>query len=193
MNEAQNPKMEKELIKYLLITAGIGIVLLAIYFGWFNYSHSPLSKDSSDWGSLGDFLNGFISPVLSGIMIMAVIRTITLQRQMINEQRTQITHSNNLMRVSTAIQGITSMMNHHESLRKGYQDNIDSIKPAVNDTELDKYLEENYELLNYQQKIIFQCADAIQRLMLSTSESSEKDILYAGKLIDEAISKHPFY
>lgn len=115
-----NSDQDKQLRLYLLITACIAGGLLCIYFGWFFYLKIPLSTNSQDWGSLGDYFNGFASPLLSFVMIIAIIRTITLQRQMINEQRTQITQSNNLMRVSTAIQGITSMMNYHETYSKTF-------------------------------------------------------------------------
>ena len=77
------------------IIAGVALVLLAViwvastcvyaaHFGW------ALSDEQEKWGQFGDFMGGFVNPVIALAGFVGVLYTVNLQRQEIHDQRRQL-------------------------------------------------------------------------------------------------------
>lgn len=70
----------------------IMLLIYAIHFSsltpeWLQYFFSNASNDPADWGTFGDFLGGTLNPIFGLLGFMALIRTLSLQRQQLDDQR----------------------------------------------------------------------------------------------------------
>lgn len=84
--DAQKKKHSKKLPIYLKVAAWVAIIVIALeilgYFLWFKVSlEEPLSNDPTHWGVLGDFFGGTLNPLLSFIGFIALLYTISMQRE----------------------------------------------------------------------------------------------------------------
>lgn len=89
-------KLKKDYFFYLGIL-GICLFLImlfiyAIHFSsltpeWLQYYFSNASNDPADWGTFGDFLGGTLNPIFGLLGFLVLIRTLSLQRQQLDDQR----------------------------------------------------------------------------------------------------------
>jgi hypothetical protein len=91
----QQPRKEPSVDKRFWLVAGIALFLLVIFwavsicvyadaFGW------AVSDEQEKWGQFGDFMGGFVNPVIALAGFVGVLYTVNLQRQEIHDQRTQL-------------------------------------------------------------------------------------------------------
>lgn len=70
------------------------LLIVAVYFGYFiNFSvflERPISGDPAAWGVLGDYAGGTLSPLLSFISIVLLIKSLSLQQQANAELRKEL-------------------------------------------------------------------------------------------------------
>ncbi|WP_304131387.1 hypothetical protein [Ignavibacterium album] len=76
----------KKLEKYILGFA-IFFLLCSIIFFLINFFSFPLSKRVVDWGSFGDYFGGVLSPILSFLLIILIIREAVENRSNFFENR----------------------------------------------------------------------------------------------------------
>jgi len=85
-----------KLNKFFITTLGLGIIsftlALAIYFIKF---HGSLSDLQGDWGTFGDFFGGVLNPILSFLALIAILVTINLQSQELQETRSELVRTAN--------------------------------------------------------------------------------------------------
>lgn len=76
----------KDLILYIIVFSAIVLGLYVYFF----YS-ADVSEKSSDWGALGDYFNGMLSPIIGFITIILIYRTYELQKKELKETRAALT------------------------------------------------------------------------------------------------------
>lgn len=64
--------------KIFFIVPAVAIAIIAAYA--LNFSDSHISKDSANWGTLGDYFGGLLNPILSFLSLIYLIKTIRLQQ-----------------------------------------------------------------------------------------------------------------
>lgn len=95
-NDAYDLKDEriKDLVLYILI---FGVIALGSY-AYFFYP-AGLSNETSDWGALGDYFNGMLSPIIGFVTIVLIYRTYEFQKKELKETRSalneQVTQAKN--------------------------------------------------------------------------------------------------
>lgn len=94
MSDARRIKLDEDLqvlddrirlSKRLIV--GFGLVLLISYFSWFIYNSIPLSIDSGDWGTLGDFIGGILNPVIAFSAFYWLTKSVRIQKEELGETR----------------------------------------------------------------------------------------------------------
>ncbi|MDX9667946.1 hypothetical protein QMK50_23620 [Pseudomonas sp. P5_152] len=69
------------------------ICAIFIYRSKFN---GALSDQSADWSNFGSFMGGMFGPLISFITLLAVLKTVYLQRELMRDQRNQFSIMNKL-------------------------------------------------------------------------------------------------
>jgi outer membrane murein-binding lipoprotein Lpp len=83
--------IEIKLRRSLRWTAAIGIAAIAFYFIWFGaILGAPLSKSTSTWGELGDFLGGLMNPIVAGCALYWLAMSVSLQKQELSATRDEL-------------------------------------------------------------------------------------------------------
>lgn len=91
--------IEKKLRFSLLITAGVGLIAVAAYFGWFGlWLDKPLSKTTGTWGELGDFIGGLMNPIVAGCALYWLAMSVRLQKQELADTRHELTMASQAQR-----------------------------------------------------------------------------------------------
>lgn len=94
MNGAKKAKFDEDLrvlderislSKWLII--GFGIVLPIIYFSWFSYHSVPVSTQSGDWGTLGDFIGGILNPLIAFSAFYWLTKSVRIQKEELGQTR----------------------------------------------------------------------------------------------------------
>lgn len=89
-------KPKKDYFLYLgILGIFLFIIMLCIYAirfspltpEWLQYYFSNASNDPADWGTFGDFLGGTLNPIFGLLGFLVLIRTMSLQRQQLDNQR----------------------------------------------------------------------------------------------------------
>lgn len=66
---------------------GFGLVLPISYFSWFIYHSIPVSIDSGDWGTLGDFIGGILNPIIAFSAFYWLTKSVRIQKEELGETR----------------------------------------------------------------------------------------------------------
>lgn len=73
------------LSKWLIV--GFGLVLTVSYFSWFIYHSIPVSINSGDWGTLGDFIGGILNPIIAFSAFYWLTKSVRIQKEELGETR----------------------------------------------------------------------------------------------------------
>ncbi|MBH3366949.1 hypothetical protein I5R92_06595 [Pseudomonas carnis] len=76
-------------------------ILIAFVFAIYFYRLSfggGLSNNSSDWSNFGSYIGGIFGPLVSFITLLAVLKTVYLQRELLNTQRDEFSAMQALQR-----------------------------------------------------------------------------------------------
>lgn len=66
---------------------GFGLALPISYFSWFIYHSIPISVNSGDWGTLGDFIGGILNPIIAFSAFYWLTRSVRIQKEELGETR----------------------------------------------------------------------------------------------------------
>ncbi|WP_150741451.1 hypothetical protein [Pseudomonas fluorescens] len=80
---------------------GLLIVFVAVYLSVFN---NGLSNTPDNWSAFGSFFGGVFGPVISLVTLVAILKTIELQRGMLSTQRKEFDALSKLQRQSNGLQ-----------------------------------------------------------------------------------------
>ena len=75
-----------KLEKYILIFAIILLIVTSLIFSIHFYSF-PISDSTTDWGAVGDFFGGVLSPILSFLIIILIIREAVENRKIVSDNK----------------------------------------------------------------------------------------------------------
>lgn len=91
MDEKPNESSVDQKLDRLLVFATGALLflgLIAVGFYWYSLDRK-LSGAAADWGAFGSYIGGVIGPAVSFVALVAVLRTIILQRDALITQREQ--------------------------------------------------------------------------------------------------------
>ncbi|PAA14434.1 hypothetical protein [Pseudomonas fragi] len=80
---------------FLLVCIVFVSALLASYFYWTMFG-SQLSSVSSDWSAFGSYFGGVFGPLISFCTLLAVLKTVYLQRELLDAQKNEFNSLNKL-------------------------------------------------------------------------------------------------
>lgn len=83
--EEQTKKPRFDMLTLFLGAAGVVGLLFAFVFYRSNFG-SEISHASTEWSNFGSYFGGLLNPFVSLLMLIAVLRTILLQREMLTQQ-----------------------------------------------------------------------------------------------------------
>lgn len=69
------------------LIVGFGLILLLSYFSWFIYHSIPVSINSGDWGTLGDFIGGILNPIIAFSAFYWLTKSVRIQKEELVETR----------------------------------------------------------------------------------------------------------
>lgn len=69
------------------LIVGFGLILLISYFSWFIYHSIPVSINSGDWGTLGDFIGGILNPIIAFSAFYWLTKSVRIQKEELVETR----------------------------------------------------------------------------------------------------------
>jgi hypothetical protein len=95
----QMGKVTRALTSFLFVsTVSILIAFVfAIYFYRLKFG-GELSGNSSDWSNFGSYIGGVFGPLVSFVTLIAVLKTVYLQRELLDVQRNEFKSMQNLQR-----------------------------------------------------------------------------------------------
>lgn len=100
---------DQSLIFGLFLILVVFAFALSIYLSVFN---DGLSAVSGDWGAFGSFFGGVLGPMVSLVTLLAVLKTVYLQRDFLIEQKQEFSNLNEHQRIAAEKQ------NQHLQLAK---------------------------------------------------------------------------
>lgn len=77
--------------------------IFASYYYWTMFG-SQLSSNSADWSAFGSYFGGVFGPLISFCTLLAVLKTVYLQRELLDAQKDEFRAINNLQSESLAAQ-----------------------------------------------------------------------------------------
>ncbi|MBC3209328.1 hypothetical protein HU755_21220 [Pseudomonas sp. SWRI111] len=81
----------KQLVKkiwsfwFLIVAMAVAALIVAIYFYRLTFG-GEFSPDSGDWSAFGGYIGGIFGPLVSFLTLLAVLKTIYLQRELLDAQ-----------------------------------------------------------------------------------------------------------
>ena len=75
----------------------------ASYYYWETFG-SQRSSNSSDWSAFGSYFGGVFGPLISFCTLLAVLKTVYLQRELLDEQKDEFRAMNSMQSKSIAAQ-----------------------------------------------------------------------------------------
>ena len=74
-------KLERTIKTTKFFAIAFVIIIPTIYILWFNIlNEQPLSKDSSIWGTFGDFMGGVLNPVVALLAFYWLTKSVLIQK-----------------------------------------------------------------------------------------------------------------
>lgn len=80
---------------FLIVAAAVVALVVALYIYRFKFG-GELSADSSDWSTFGTYIGGVFGPLISFLTLLAVLKTVYLQRELLDTQREEFDRMNSL-------------------------------------------------------------------------------------------------
>lgn len=85
------------------------LAVLVIVLSYFVLLGGPLTRNPEAWGQSGDFVGGWLNPILSFLALLALLRTIRLQSRELQDSRFELRLSSRALTLQA-----TSVRNNHE-------------------------------------------------------------------------------
>lgn len=101
-----------------LVLLSCAIAAVYCYVDVFGFQ---LSKNQSDWSAFGSYMGGLFGPLVSFITLLAVLRTVSLQRDLLVTQRSEFKAVQELQQKAFDVQ----QAQIHEAARNSYTDRIE--------------------------------------------------------------------
>ncbi|MEW6022722.1 MAG: hypothetical protein AB1807_11350 [Pseudomonadota bacterium] len=96
------------LSKWLIV--GSGLILPSIYFVWFSYHSIPISIDSGDWGTLGDFIGGILNPLIAFSAFYWLTRSVRIQKEELGQTRATLDETLDAQSAQIKISALTALI-----------------------------------------------------------------------------------
>lgn len=96
------------LSKWLIV--GSGLILPSIYFVWFAYHSIPVSVDSGDWGTLGDFVGGILNPLIAFSAFYWLTRSVRIQKEELGQTRATLNETLAAQSAQIKISALTALI-----------------------------------------------------------------------------------
>ncbi|WP_162094797.1 hypothetical protein [Pseudomonas chlororaphis] len=81
-------KRSDTLTSFLVFSSMFILIVLAVAIFAYRYKFGgDLSGNSSDWSNFGSYIGGVFGPLISFVTLLAVLRTVYLQRELLDTQR----------------------------------------------------------------------------------------------------------
>lgn len=97
-------------------TIGILAVLVVSSFLYLKIFNGSLSQDSSVWSAFGSFFGGLFSPLISLVTLLAVLRTVELQKQLLEIQQREFEGLSSIQRAANADSRLAEYKSHQLQL-----------------------------------------------------------------------------
>ncbi len=88
---------------FLLVCIVFVCAFFASYYYWTVFG-SQLSTNSSDWSAFGSYFGGVFGPLISFCTLLAVLKTVYLQRELLNAQKDEFRAMNSMQSESLEAQ-----------------------------------------------------------------------------------------
>ncbi|PIO96032.1 hypothetical protein CBI55_03660 [Pseudomonas syringae] len=85
-------ELKKSLISFWFVS--VFAVFICLFFAVFQYRsafNGPLATNSVEFANFGAYVGGIFGPLVSFVTLLAVLKTVYMQRELINAQNEQIT------------------------------------------------------------------------------------------------------
>lgn len=184
-------------------TFGILAVLMVSAFLYLKVFNGSLSQDSSVWSAFGSFFGGVFGPLISLVTLLAVLRTVELQKQLLEIQQREFEGLSSIQRAANAdsrlaeykshqLQLLDQQINMFERMQDRYTrqaEYLNSVNRGViynNElAQLDKAIARTEEsvarLVRLSIEVSLQEFEDVEELKLKVSTSLEKiDSFFAG-------------
>ncbi|UXZ94582.1 hypothetical protein K3169_19720 [Pseudomonas phytophila] len=92
--KSDGPSVDK-VVKILAVIVSVAMAAVVCAFGayFYNFGSAGFSESSADWGTFGDFIGGFLNPLLSFFGLIALLLTIVLQGKELELTRKELKRS----------------------------------------------------------------------------------------------------
>lgn len=123
-----------------LLMAGV----FSLYFYWFSQRYGlPLSKDSSSWGTFGDFIGGVLNPVVAFFAFYWLTESVRIQQQ-------EMKHTRETLEETTRAQDEQAAIASEQAIFSKDQITIDllNMKYQLTNTELEAEISYRDYILN---------------------------------------------
>lgn len=110
----------------ILVSFAIAICAYRSKFG------GALSDSSSDWSNFGSYIGGILGPLVSFVTLLAVLKTVYLQRELIDAQREEFDRMNVVQRQTFDAQIIQNSSIADDTKRKRVSDFQNTVLQLLN-------------------------------------------------------------
>lgn len=97
-------------------TLGVLVVLAVSAFLYLKVFNGPISKDSAAWSAFGSFFGGLFGPLISLVTLLAVLRTVELQKTLLDFQRNEFESLSRIQREANADSRLAEYKSHQLQL-----------------------------------------------------------------------------
>jgi hypothetical protein len=97
-------------------TLGILAVLIVSAYLYLKVFNGSLSQDSSVWSAFGSFFGGLFGPLISLVTLLAVLRTVELQKQLLEIQQREFEDLSSIQRAANADSRLAEYKSHQLQL-----------------------------------------------------------------------------
>jgi hypothetical protein len=134
-------------------TLGIMAVLMVSAFLYLRVFNGSLSQDSSAWSAFGSFFGGLFGPLISLVTLLAVLRTVELQKQLLEIQQSEFEGLSSIQRAANADSRLAEYKSHQLQLLDQQINMFERMQDrytqqAVNLTSVNRGIVYNSELAN---------------------------------------------
>ncbi|HBS6405092.1 hypothetical protein KPC190_00754 [Klebsiella pneumoniae] len=122
---------ERKLINILFI-----LFILCVFFiiGSYaiNFGNSPISKDPSNWGVLGDYFGGILNPLISTITLIFLIKTYLTQKEEIHKSDIEADYQRKISLKIASLQLLNTQISASQDLISLYKSEMEGVTISMN-------------------------------------------------------------
>ncbi|WP_338615743.1 putative phage abortive infection protein [Achromobacter sp. E1] len=87
-HQARAAKTRRLILLFVAWPASVAVIAVGLFI--YKFHSNPLSSETGDWGTFGDFLGGIVNPVAGLVTIVLLVLTLRSQQDELEEQRRQL-------------------------------------------------------------------------------------------------------